>query len=65
MSTRAILGNSCTVRVPDRTRREILREHEQLKKRIQDETGCDAFDAHLRAWTHLFEIECSGDAAVS
>jgi len=65
MSNRAIWGDSCTVKVPDKTRREILREHEQLKKRIQSETGCDALDAHLRAWAHLFAVECNGEAAVS
>ncbi len=65
MSARAIRNDSCSVRVSDKIRREILREHDQLKRQIQEETGCDAFDAHLRAWTYLFEIECSGDAAAS
>lgn len=64
MSNRAICRDSRTFRVTDETRHEILREHEQLKKRIQIETGCDAFDAHLRAWTHLFAIECNVEATV-
>ncbi len=40
-------------------------EHGQVKKRIRDETGCNAFDAHVRAWAHLFAVECNGDAAIS
>ncbi|MDQ7785751.1 MAG: hypothetical protein RDU20_22915 [Desulfomonilaceae bacterium] len=60
MNARRMWADACSVKVPDKTRREILREHEQLKNRIREETGCDAFDAHLRAWARLFAYECDG-----
>lgn len=64
MSRGRIREESCPVRVPDGTRREILEEHEQVKKRIREETGCNAFDAHVRAWAYLFSVELEGDTAI-
>ena len=41
----------------ERIQREILSEHAELKRKIQEQTGCHPLDASFQAWIAMFAKE--------